>query len=170
MSITELSQQSTDFYFSDRYYRNLIDQVLSDAEQYSVLKLQDAVGQSKDKIANMCDCQTSRKTSMSYNCKTKAVRSMLDSLSSTSCQTIKDWVQEELTSLVKAVEKSVNNNLKPLLSKLDELKNNIANKLQEVGNEYLQKLEEELKDKVETEQKINTVLNILNNLHNEVNQ
>lgn len=168
--ITELSQQSTDFNFSDRYYRNLIDQVLSDAEQYSVLKLQDAVGQSKDNIAYMCDCQTSRKTSMSYNCKTKAVRSMLDSLSSTSCQTIKDLVQEELTGLVKAVEKSVNNNLKPLLSTLDELKNNIANKLQEAGNEYLQKLEEELKDKVETEQKINTALNILNNLHNEVNQ
>lgn len=168
--IMELSQQSTEFNFSDRYYRNLIDQVLSDAEQYSVLKLQDTVGQSKENITYMCDCQTSRKTSMSYNCKTKAVRSMLDNLSSTSCQTIKDLVQEELTGLVKAVEKSVNNNLKPLLSTLDELKNNIANKLQEVGNEYLQKLEEELKDKVETEQKINIALNILNNLHNEVNQ
>jgi len=159
--ISELSQQSSEASFCSSYYRNLIDQVLSDVDRYSILELQEAVTSSKENITYMCDCESSIKTSLSYNCKKRDVGTMLSSLSDNSCQRLKSLVQDELSELVKKVDKAVSNNMKPIMSSLDGLKSNIAQKLKEIGDEYLQRLEAELKEKVATEEKINIALELL---------
>lgn len=167
-SITEFSNQTTDLKFSDSYYRNLMEDVLSDIDCYKILELKNKQDEILKRIANYCDSQELSLTSMSVECKEEGVQARLNSRANDICNIAKLRVQHELKGLVDNVKDVADSNAKPTIEKMEKLKGTIANKLKGAGQEYIEKLEEDIKHKKENKQMIENALILLDKINTNI--
>lgn len=149
-SITEFSNQTTDLKFSDSYYRSLMEDVLSDIDRYKTLELRNKQDETLQRIANYCDSQELSLTSMFVECKEEGVQARVNSRANDICNKAKLRVQQELKGLVDIVKPAADRNAQQTIQKMDELKKTIAERLKGAGQEYISKLEADIKNKKET--------------------
>lgn len=149
-SITEFSNQTSDLKFSDSYYRSLMEDVLSDIDRYKILELRNKQDDTLQRIANYCDSQELSLTSMSVECKEDGVQARLNTRANEICNKAKLRVQQELKGLVDIVKPAADKNAQQTIQKMDELKKTIAERLKGAGQEYISKLEADIKNKKET--------------------
>lgn len=167
-SITEFSNQTTDLKFSDSYYRNLMEDVLSDIDCYKILELKNNQDETLKRIANYCDSQELSLTSFSVECKEEGVQALLNSRANDICNIAKLKVQHELKGLIDNVKDVADRNARYTIAKMDELKKTIDNKLKGAGQEYIKKLEEDIKHKKENKQMIENALILLDKINTNI--
>ena len=168
-SITEFSNETTDLKFSDSYYRNLMEDVLSDIERYKILELKNNQDETLKRIVNYCDSQEISLTSMVVECKEDGVQARLNSRANDICNKAKLRIQQELKGLVDTVKPVADSNAKHTIQKMDELKKTIADKLKGAGQEYIKKLEEDIKHKKEIKQMIENASILLDRISSNIN-
>lgn len=168
-SITEFSNQTTDLMFSDSYYRSLMEDVLSDIDRYKTLELKNKQDETLQRIANYCDSQELSLTTMCVECKEDGVQSRLNGRASDICNKAKIRVQQELKGLVDIVKPAADRNAQHTIQKMEELKKTIADRLKGAGQEYINKLEQDIKNKKETKQMIEQASILLDKINLEIN-
>lgn len=167
-SITEFSNQTTDLKFSDSYYRNLMEEVLSDIDRYKILELKNNQDETLKRIANYCDSQELSLTSMSVECKEDGVQARLNSRANDICNKAKLKIQPELKVLSDNVKNVADSNAKYTIEKMDNLKKTIADRLKGAGQEYIKKLEEDIKHKKENKQMIENATMLLDKINSNI--
>lgn len=167
-SITEFSNQTTDLKFSDSYYRSLMEDVLSDIDRYKTLELRNKQDETLQRIANYCDSQELSLTSMFVECKEDGVQARLNSRANDICNKAKLRVQQELKGLVDIVKPAADRNAQQTIQKMDELKKTIADRLKGAGQEYISKLETDIKNKKETKQMVETASVLLEKINSNI--
>lgn len=168
-SITEFSNQTTDLKFSDSYYRNLMEDVLSDIDRYKTLELRNKQDETLQRIANYCDSQELSLTSMYVECKEEGVQARVNSRASDICNKAKLRIQQELKGLVDIVKPAADRNAQQTIQKMDDLKKTIADRLKGAGQNYISKLEADIKNKKETKQIVENASALLNNIYSNIN-
>ncbi|MBD5342534.1 MAG: hypothetical protein HDR93_04650 [Bacteroides sp.] len=164
-AITNFSTNTTQTNFSDRYYRQLMTQLLSDIERHGVIKLQDLKNKHISELSAFCDNQSLRISSRSYNCKEEAVQARLNHDAQQPVEPFKRSLNNKLQTLVGDVSTALGNCIKPTEKALAELEGSVEEKLTTAGKEYLDNLKEQIKTKEETVKKIKTLQDILTPLH-----
>lgn len=167
-SITEFSNQTTDLRFSDSYYRNLMEDVLSDIDRYKILELKYKQDETLQRIANYCDSQELSLAYMNVDCKKSGVQARLNSRANDICNKAKLRLQQELKGLVDNVKPVADSNARCTIDKMEKLKKTIADRLKGVGQEYIKKLEEDIKHKKETKQMIEKASILLNKINSNI--
>ncbi len=168
-SITEFSNQTDNIKFSDSYYRSLMEDVLSDIDRYKILELRKKQDETLQRIANYCDSQELSLTSMTVDCKEEGVQARLNSRAQDICNKAKLRVQQELKGLVDIVKPVADRNAQQTIQKMDELKKTITERLKGAGQEYIKKLEDDIKHKQETKQMVEKAQKLLDNIKSNIN-
>lgn len=167
-SITEFSNQTTDLKFSDSYYRSLMEDVLSDIDRYKTLELRNKQDETLQRIANYCDSQELSLTSMFVECKKEGVQARVNSRANDICNKAKLRVQQELKGLVDIVKPAADRNAQQTVQKMDELKKTIAERLKGAGQEYISKLETDIKNKKETKLMVENASALLEKINSNI--
>lgn len=167
-SITEFSNQTTDLKFSDSYYRSLMEDVLSDIDRYKTLELRNKQDETLQRIANYCDSQELSLTSMFVECKEEGVQARVNSRANDICNKAKLRVQQELKGLVDIVKPAADRNAQQTIQKMDELKKTIAERLKGAGQEYISKLEADIKNKKETKLMVENASALLEKINSNI--
>lgn len=167
-SITEFSNQTTDLKFSDSYYRSLMEDVLSDIDRYKTLELRNKQDETLQRIANYCDSQELSLTSMFVECKKEGVQARVNSRANDICNKAKLRVQQELKGLVDIVKPAADRNAQQTVQKMDELKKTIAERLKGAGQEYISKLEADIKNKKETKLMVENASALLEKINSNI--
>lgn len=167
-SITEFSNQTTDLKFSDSYYRSLMEDVLSDIDRYKTLELRNKQDETLQRIVNYCDSQELSLTSMFVDCKESGVQARVDSRANDICNKAKLRVQQELKGLVDIVKPAADRNAQQTIQKMDELKKTIAERLKGAGQEYISKLEADIKNKKETKLMVENASALLEKINSNI--
>lgn len=167
-SITDFSNQTADLKFSDSYYRSLMEDVLSDIDRYKTLELRNKQDETLQRIANYCDSQELSLTSMFVECKEEGVQARVDSRANEICNKAKLRVQQELKGLVDIVKPASDRNAQQTIQKMDELKKTIAERLKGAGQEYISKLEADIKNKKETKLMIENASALLEKINSNI--
>ena len=145
-----------------------MEDVLSDIDCYKILELKNNQDEILKRIANYCDSQELSLTSMSVECKEEGVQARLNSRANDICNIAKLRVQHELKGLVDNVKDVADSNAKHTIAKMEELKGTIVNKLKGAGQEYIEKLEEDIKHKKENKQMIENALILLDKINTNI--
>lgn len=156
-AITEFSKGVSDLNFSDKYYRQLMTQLLSEIERHGILKLNDIKSKYDSDFATYCDSQSIKMSDRSYECKYDGVQSRLDSASSELIKISQRMVDNKLVSFSREVKKAVDECIQPTVKALSGLKNEIDNRLKTAGKEYLDNLASQIKHKEETKKRIDSL-------------
>ena len=164
-SITEFSNQTLDLKFSDSYYRSLMEDVLSDIDRYKTLELRNRQDETLQRIANYCDSQELNLTSMYVDCKEDGVQVRVNSRANDICNKAKLRMQQELKGFVDIVKPTADKNAQQTIQKMDDLKKTIAERLKGAGREYIDKLEEDIKNKKETKLMIENASVLIEKIH-----
>lgn len=164
-SITEFSNQTLDLKFSDSYYRSLMEDVLSDIDRYKTLELRNRQDETLQRIANYCDSQELNLTSMYVDCKEDGVQVRVNSRANDICNKAKLRMQQELKGFVDIVKLTADKNAQQTIQKMDDLKKTIAERLKGAGREYIDKLEEDIKNKKETKLMIENASVLIEKIH-----
>ena len=168
-AITNFSTQTTDLKFSDSYYRGLMEDVLSDIDCLKTLELRDKQDETLKRIANFCDSQELSLTSMFVDCKEDGVQNRVNIRANDICNKAKLRIQQELKGLVDIVKPAADRNAQQTIRKMDELKKTIASRLKGAGQEYISKLEEDIKHKTETKEMVKTAAVLLEKIMTNIN-
>ncbi len=153
--ITEAANSDTSLSFSDKYYRNLLDNVLADIDRNAVLGLKSQVEKSKKQVTDMCDSPENRKSSRNYSDTPESgVTSRLDADVSQVQKNLKMNVRNQLDTLVKEVTREVDKCVQSTIDKMKELSNEIETRLKTAGKDYLDKLEKDLANKEQLEKEL----------------
>ena len=160
-SITNFSTKTTNTNFSDRYYRQLMDQLLSDIERHGVIKLKDLKNKYINDFSSFCDGQTLRITSRSYECKENGVQARLNEDARKPIEPFQRSLNNKLQSFVNNVTHALEDCIKPTNKALEELKGTVVDKLKTAGKEYLDNLKTQIKTKEETIERIKTLQHTL---------
>ena len=166
--ITQFSMQTNDLKFSDSYYRNVMEQVLSDIDFFKTLPLRDELDDTINRVSNYCDSQELCLSSLSVDCKKSGVQAILNEKSRAIQNKAKVRVQQELTDFIKSVTPKADSNAKASMQKMEELKQTIAERLKGAGAEYIQKLEADIQTKQETKAKFESAKALLNEITNKI--
>ncbi|MDE6408676.1 MAG: dynamin family protein [Muribaculaceae bacterium] len=153
--ITSFSKNTSNVNFSDRYYRQLMTQLLSDIERHGVIKLQDMRNKYSSELSSFCDSQSIRITSKRYDCKENGVQSRLNEDAHNLIEPFQRMLNNKLESFAKNVKTAVENCIKPTNQALEDMKGTVVEELKTAGKEYLDNLKEQIKTKEETVKKIN---------------
>lgn len=148
-SITNFSKSTSNINFSDRYYRQLMTQLLSDIERHSVIKLQDIKNKFTSELSSFCDSQSIRISSKQYNCKWESVQARLNEDARNLVIPFQSMLNNKLESFAKNVRIAVDNCIKPTNKALEDLKGTVVDRLKTVGKDYLDNLKEQIKNKEE---------------------
>jgi hypothetical protein len=172
-AITNFSCNTSLENFSDRYYRQLMTQVLSDIERFGILHLQDKRDKSISELSDACSSQHLHISQKSYEVKGRYVQCRLDADALALIEPLKRVLNNKLDGLVRDVTNSVSVNIKPVTQKLEDLRSSIDQKLKTAGKEYLDNLKTQIQQKEETKNEINRLLDLLTplqkSLQNECN-
>lgn len=167
--ITQFSMQTNDLKFSDSYYRNVMEQVLSDIDFFKTLPLRDELDDTNNRVSNYCDSQELCLSSLSVDCKKSGVQAILNEKARAIQNKAKVRIQQELTDFIKSVSPKADSNAKSTMQKMEELKKTIAERLKGAGAEYIQKLEADIQSKQETKAKFETAKTLLAEITNKIN-
>ncbi|MBD5185182.1 MAG: hypothetical protein HDS92_01095 [Bacteroidales bacterium] len=167
--ITNFSQTTSNSNFSDRYYRLLMTQLLSDIERHGVIKLQEVRNKFTSELGYFCDDQSIRIASKRYDCKENGVQARLDEDARKIVNPFLRTLNNHLESFAKNVETAVENCIKPTNKALEDLKATVSERLKTAGKEYLDNLKEQIKMKEETVKKIKTLQDALMPLQDALN-
>lgn len=160
-SITDFSTKTTNTNFSDRYYRQLMTQLLSDIERHGVIKLQDLKNKYISELNSFCDGQSLRITSRRYECNESGVQARLNEDARKPIEPFQRSLNNKLQSFVQSVTHALEDCIKPTNMALEDLKGTVVDKLKTAGKEYLDNLKEQIKTKEETIKKIKTLQEVL---------
>ncbi|MBD5349815.1 MAG: hypothetical protein HDR89_02870 [Bacteroides sp.] len=160
-SITNFSIKTTNTNFSDRYYRQLMTQLLSDIERHGVIKLQDLKNKYISELNSFCDNQSLRITSRRYECTESGVQARLNEDARQPIEPFQRSLNNKLQSFVQSVTHALEDCIKPTNKALEDLKGTVVKKLKTAGKEYLDNLKEQIKTKEETIKKIRTLQDAL---------
>lgn len=153
-AITNFSKNTTTVNFSDRYYRQLMTQLLSDIERHGVIKLQDLKNKYTSELSSFCDNQSIRIASKRYDCKEEYVQARLNEDARQPIEPFQRALNNKLESFAKNVKVAVEDCIKPTNKALEDLKGTVVEKLKTAGKEYLDNLEAQIKTKEETVKKV----------------
>ena len=156
-SITNFSTNTSNLNFSDRYYRQLMRQLLSDIERHEVIKLQDLKNKYTLELSSFCDGQSIRITSKRYDCKEEGVQACLNEDARKPIDPFQRMLNNKLESFAKNVKTAVEDCIKPTNTALENLKGTVVEKLKTAGKDYLDNLKEQIKAKEETVKQIKTL-------------
>ncbi len=169
-AITEFSKNMKSLTFSDRYYRQLMSQLLSDIERYGIIKLQDINNKYASELSTLCDSQSMRLSSRKYECKESGVQARLDSDATDIIEPAQRMLNNKLESFSREVLKAVDDCVKPVIPKLNSLKGSIDEKLKSAGKEYLDGLKKQIEDKEASLKKVKALQSVATPLNNIITQ
>lgn len=164
-SITYFSKSTSNLNFSDRYYRQLMTQLLSDIERHGIIKLQDLKNKYTSELSTFCDSQSIRISSKRYECKESGVQARLNEDARRLVEPFQRALNNKLESFAKNVKTAVDDCIKPTNKALEDLKGTVVERLKTAGKDYLDNLEEQIKTKEETVKKIKILQDCLFPLH-----
>ena len=164
-AITEFSKNVTDLNFSDRYYRQLMNQLLSEIERHGVLKIQDVQDKYSMDIASLCDSQSIRFSERSYDCKEDGVQSRLNNESNKLIESNQRILNNKLESYNREIGRKVNDSIDPIVKSLEALKSDVDSKLKTAGKEYLDGLKEQIANKEATKKEIINIQEVIEPLN-----
>ena len=160
-SITNFSSNITDVNFSDRYYRQLMTQLLNDIERHGVIKLQDLKNKYISELTSFCDNQSIRITSKKYECKERDVQARLNEEARQLVEPFQRMLNNKLESFAKQVNTAVQDCIKPTNKALEDLKKTVGDKLKTAGKDYLDNLKAQIKEKEQTLKEVNALQDCL---------
>ncbi|MDE6537469.1 MAG: dynamin family protein [Muribaculaceae bacterium] len=163
-SITNFSSNINDVNFSDRYYRQLMTQLLSDIERHGVIKLQDIKNKYLSELSTFCDNQTMKLSSKSYECEEEEVQGRLNRDAQELVAPLPRMLNNKLESFVKQVKNAVEDCIKPTNKALSELKGSVGERLKTAGKDYLDNLKAQIAEKEKTLAELNTLSDSLTSL------
>lgn len=167
-SITTFSSNTKNLNFSDRYYRQLMSQLLSDIERHGVIKLQEIKNKYVSDLCALCDSQSIHIGSKRYDCKEDRVQARLNDDACKLIDPFQRMLNNKLESFARNVKASVEDCIKPTNRALEELKKTVVERLKTVGRDYLENLREQIKMKEETIKKIKSLQESLSILSKEI--
>lgn len=167
-SITHFSQNTSNVNFSDRYYRQLMLNLLSDIERHGVIKLQNVKDKYASTVSTMCDSQSIRISSKNYECKYSGVQSRLDADARDLVEPFQRMLNNKMESFIREVNTAVDNCIKPTNKALNELEGTVVEKLKAAGKEYLDNLKEQIAKKEETQKQILALREALSDLQENI--
>ena len=162
--ITTFSTNTTNLKFSDSYYRSLMEDVLSDIDQFKILELKTKQDDALQRISNYCDSQDLCLTTMNVDCKKEGVQAKVNARVNEICNKAKTRIQQELKGLVDVVKPTADKNAKITVQKMEELKHTISERLKGAGVEYIKQLEADIQHKEETKVKVEKAIILLNTI------
>ena len=160
-AITNFSSNITDINFSDRYYRQLMTQLLQDIERHGVIKLQDLKNKYISELTSFCDSQSIRMTRKNYECKERDVQARLNEDARQLVEPFQRMLNNKLESFAKQVNTAVQDCIKPTNKALEDLKKTVGDKLKTAGKDYLDNLKAQIKEKEQTLKEVNTLQDCL---------
>lgn len=160
-SITNFSKSTSNMKFSDRYYRQLMTQLLSDIERHGTIKLQDLKNKYTTELSSFCDNQFLRATNRSYDCKIAGVQARLDEDARKPIEPFQRALNNKIESFAKNVQKALEECIKPTNKALEDLKGGVVEKLKTAGKDYLEELKKEITDKEKTLENIKLLQDLL---------
>ena len=162
-TITAFASESQDLSFSDSYYRNLLSKVLSEIDVLKEFPLNTVLSDVHAQISTKCNQQSNKLSSINLSGLKRAyVQGELNAKVSEILNKLREGINNQvLTVFRKKVLNAADNNAQLIDAKLESLSNNISDKLQTAGADYIKQLELELKDKEATEKKILSALSKL---------
>lgn len=163
-SITNFSSNINDVNFSDRYYRQLMTQLLSDIERHGVIKLQDIKNKYLSELSTFCDNQTMKLSSKTYQCEEEEVQGRLNRDAQELVAPLPRMLNNKLESFVKQVKNAVENCIKPTNKALSELKGSVGERLKTAGKDYLDNLKAQIAEKEKTLAELNALSDSLTSL------
>ena len=164
-SITEFSKNIKDLNFSDRYYRQLMSQLLSEIDRHGVLKFQDVQDKYSMDFVSLCDSQSIRFSERIYECKEDGVQSKLNNDSHEIIERYQRMINNKLESYNKVITIKIDESIKPITKSLDTLKTDVDSKLKTAGKEYLDSLKEQIANKETTKKEIKNIQEIIEPLN-----
>ncbi len=162
--ITTFSTNTTNLKFSDSYYRSLMEDVLSDIDQFKILELKNKQDETLQRISNYCDSQDLCLTTMNVDCKKEGVQAKVNARAYEICNKAQTRIQQELKGLVDVVKPTADKNAKTTVQKMEELKHTISERLKGAGVEYIKQLEADIQHKEETKAKVEKAISLLNSI------
>lgn len=169
-AITEFSKNVTDLNFSDRYYRQLMTQLLSEIDRHGVLKFQDIQDKYSMDFVSLCDSQSIRFSERSYECKEDGVQSRLNNDSRQLIESNQRIINNKLESYNRAITTKIDESINPILKSLETLKTDVDSKLKTAGKEYLDGLKEQIANKEATKKEIISIQEVIEPLNQTIKQ
>lgn len=158
-AITEFSKNVTDLNFSDKYYRQIMTQLLSEIEMHGILKLQDIQTQYSSEFASYCDNQSHKLSDQRYyDCKRGGVQGKLNQAAMDVVAPIEGTLNAKMNSFIKNVSDSVDGSVKPIIVSLNNLKKDVDSRLKSAGKEYLDDLKRQIENKEATKREVKNLL------------
>lgn len=146
-AITSFSQSYSDVNFSDKYYRQLMTQLLAEIDRLGVLKLQSIQTEYCDYFATQCDSQSISITDQRFECKKSEVQGRLDRKAREIVEPFQRIINNKLNSFAVTVSNAVENCLKPIIKSLGNLKSEVDTRLKTAGKEYIDNLKIQIQNK-----------------------
>ncbi|MDD6193691.1 MAG: dynamin family protein [Lachnospiraceae bacterium] len=169
-SITQFSEQTTNLKFSDSYYRNLMETVLDEIDSFKVLSLKAKKEELLNRIANYCDSQDLDLTNLQMECKKSGVQAQLNDTAKSICNQAQKRVQQEFKPYIDEVKAEADQCAKAISDKMEDLKARSTEKLKDAGKDYIEKLEEDIKNKQSTQSKLEEAQKIIETISNLINE
>lgn len=157
-AITDFSKNVSDLNFSDKYYRQIMTQLLSEIEHHGVLKLQDILSKYSAEFAAQCDSQSIRLSDRRYECKRGGVQGKLNQESRELVEPFQRILNNKMDSFIKNVSDSVNSSVKPIIKSLNDLQKDVDSRLKSAGKEYLDSLKTQIENKEASKREIEKLL------------
>lgn len=148
----------------DKVYRDIMEKFLSIIDEYRVLNLDKIQTNRKKDLANYIDSNEHTDFTLSYECDKSDVQAKVDSDAATKRANLRTGLTFRVNDAIKALNDEADTNINGVIGKIGALKNEMEQSLNENAKTYLDQLEKEINAKEETKGKINTALDILNNL------
>lgn len=159
--IFEFEKETKTTSFNNKYYINIVDQTLDK------LKLNDRLIIDKLKYTRKSDkaCNNQYYPHDTEDLAKKEVEQELKKQLEEHKEALLDSLQNVSDVLIEDINKEVNKQLNSSLETIRDMKDNFASELKSNSKDYVEKLEKELSEKKETEEKLNSILNCLRALN-----
>jgi len=162
--ITEFDKNNVNSSFDDKYYRKLIDRVLSELKSFDKINLNDLKNKFEETILRISEIQIDLNVSKAYNCQEEMVGNIVSDM----LREVKKDISSQILSLrknaVSEARSSVNSQMNGVTGVLDNLKGDFIGKLKADGDKQLAKLEKDLEDKAVVLKKVCSIIDELKKL------
>lgn len=168
-AITDFSKNVSDLNFSDKYYRQIMTQLLSEIEMHGILKLQDIQTRYSSEFASYCDSQSLKLSDQRYECKRGGVQGKLNQAAMDVVAPVQRILNNKMDSFIKNVSDSVDSSVKPIIISLNNLKKVVDSRLMSAGKEYLDDLKRQIENKEATKREVKNLLDNVKPINEIVN-
>lgn len=161
-SISSFQKDIMSSVFNDNYYRNLIDEALNDLSSSREL----SVGSLQKKYKDLGFTQAKiYEPTGTYDLKESDARSHINSSLRKYKEQLLDSYSNLSDALISDIKIEVEKQLKNSVKIMDSLKSSFSNNLEKEGEEYLQRLEEDSKNKKDILEQIDQIIQIFKQLN-----